>query len=156
MTATNHALTGALIGLAVANPVVALPMAFASHFVLDAVPHYGGSHNPLHWMRSRLFKSLLVVDVCFCIGLVLILSSARPAHWLVAALCAFVATSPDLFWVKQFLTAVRRNHFVPGKALFLRFHDFVQWFQRPIGWVVECAWFAGAVVLLLGFLHTRT
>ena len=33
MRATNHALTGAIIGLTVQNPWVALPAAFLSHFV---------------------------------------------------------------------------------------------------------------------------
>jgi hypothetical protein len=38
MTATNQVLTGAVLGMVLANPWVALPAAFLSHFVLDSVP----------------------------------------------------------------------------------------------------------------------
>ncbi len=41
MTGFNHAVTGALIAGAVGNPFLAIPLAFASHFVLDAIPHFG-------------------------------------------------------------------------------------------------------------------
>lgn len=36
----SHASTGAMIGLYVHNPYLACMLAFASHFVLDAVPHW--------------------------------------------------------------------------------------------------------------------
>ena len=42
MTATNHALTGAAIAtLGKATPICAIPLAFASHFVCDSLPHFG-------------------------------------------------------------------------------------------------------------------
>jgi hypothetical protein len=40
MTLTNHLLTGAAIAKLLPSPV-AIPIAFASHFVLDALPHFG-------------------------------------------------------------------------------------------------------------------
>ncbi|MFZ1324307.1 MAG: hypothetical protein WAQ57_04090 [Candidatus Saccharimonadales bacterium] len=41
MHTVNHAAAGAGIALAVRQPLLALPLALASHFVLDALPHYG-------------------------------------------------------------------------------------------------------------------
>ena len=41
MTITNHLLAGSLIGLTVAQPALAIALAFASHFVMDALPHFG-------------------------------------------------------------------------------------------------------------------
>lgn len=38
---TNHVLSGALIGAAVRRPLPAAALSVASHFVLDAVPHWG-------------------------------------------------------------------------------------------------------------------
>jgi hypothetical protein len=38
---TNHVLSGALIGAAVPRPLPAAALGMASHFVLDAVPHWG-------------------------------------------------------------------------------------------------------------------
>ena len=41
MLFTNHVLSGALIGYAVRNPVLAFAAGVASHLGLDAVPHWG-------------------------------------------------------------------------------------------------------------------
>lgn len=38
---TNHVLSGALIGAAVRRPLPAFLLGVASHFALDAVPHWG-------------------------------------------------------------------------------------------------------------------
>ena len=42
MLVTNHVLAGALLGHVAAGPVSALALGVASHFVMDAVPHWGG------------------------------------------------------------------------------------------------------------------
>jgi hypothetical protein len=41
MLVTNHVLSGAVIGAAVRRPVPAFALGVASHFVLDAAPHWG-------------------------------------------------------------------------------------------------------------------
>lgn len=40
MTATAHALVAGAIYRAVPNPVLAIPLAITSHFIMDAVPHW--------------------------------------------------------------------------------------------------------------------
>lgn len=40
MTATAHALVSAAIARAVPNPSLAIPLVIASHFIMDAVPHW--------------------------------------------------------------------------------------------------------------------
>ena len=41
MLVTNHVLSGALIGAGCPGPLSAFAAGFASHFALDAVPHWG-------------------------------------------------------------------------------------------------------------------
>lgn len=41
MLITNHVLCGALIGLVAPNAAAAFGVGLASHFAMDAVPHYG-------------------------------------------------------------------------------------------------------------------
>lgn len=41
MLITNHVLSGALVGVAAQGPARAVGAGFVSHFVLDAVPHFG-------------------------------------------------------------------------------------------------------------------
>lgn len=144
MTATNHALTGALIGLSVANPV-ALLLAGASHFVLDAIPHYTDESVKI---SSNVFKWQLIVEALLCIGVVVFLAIARPEYWQLAAVCAFVATSPDFMWVPKFVRA-RRGQAEPKKHnAVIRFHSRIQWYTKPNGAVVEVLWAFGAIVLL--------
>jgi hypothetical protein len=48
---TNHVLSGALIGAIVRRPLPAFAIGVASHFVLDAVPHWGEWENRQHFLR---------------------------------------------------------------------------------------------------------
>jgi hypothetical protein len=45
MTATAHALVSGAIAASVHNPTLALPLALASHYVMDAVPHWDFGTN---------------------------------------------------------------------------------------------------------------
>jgi hypothetical protein len=45
MTSTAHALVAGAIVAAVPNPELSLPLAFASHFIMDAVPHWDFGTN---------------------------------------------------------------------------------------------------------------
>lgn len=146
MTATNHALTGAIIGLIIGQPLIALPVAFLSHFICDAIPHYGDDAVKL-WSKS--FKSLLLLDASLCIVLVAILAYRHPTHWLLASFCAFLATSPDLLWIPKFIYGIR-HHTAQKQSKLGRLlgSEGIQWFQRPIGAVVEAAWALAGIGLL--------
>ena len=150
MTATNHAVTGALIGLIVGQPLIALPAAFLSHFVCDAIPHFGNTKLTI-W--STNFKRMLVVDAGLCVLLVLVLGFRHPVHWLLAAICAFLATSPDLLWIRKFTYGLKHHH-QPRETKIDRLlgSEGIQWFQRPIGAVVEAAWLVAGISLLTVFV----
>jgi hypothetical protein len=55
---TNHVLSGALIGATVRRPVPAFAIGVASHFVLDAVPHWGDWENRQHFLRVAVRDGL--------------------------------------------------------------------------------------------------
>jgi hypothetical protein len=136
MRAINHAMTGAIIGLSVGNPVVAAGLALASHFVLDAVPHHGD--NRRYPISSRLFTKILMVDATLCVALVVMLFILLP-WWTAAAVsfCAFLATSPDLMWIDRFMVA-RRKGGDPGiRGRIQWFHAKVQWSETPQGKWIE-------------------
>jgi hypothetical protein len=48
---TNHVLSGALIGAVLRRPLPAFAIGVASHFVLDAVPHWGNFDDPGRLLR---------------------------------------------------------------------------------------------------------
>ena len=148
MTATNHALTGAIIGLSISNPWLALPLAFASHFVLDALPHHGSTGAVDKVISSPKFARNLAIDASLCIILVAILFLSQPVNWLLAAACAFLATSPDLEWTANFFRARAGKKMKKIKDPIGRLHAKVQWFQKPIGAIVEIVWFVDGVFIV--------
>ncbi|MFA5003932.1 MAG: hypothetical protein WC498_01485 [Candidatus Saccharimonadales bacterium] len=140
MTATNHALTGALIGLTIGNPAIAIPLAFASHFVLDAIPHYtDDALSEVDRIRSRKFKRLVALDAAGCLVIVLVLAISRPDHWLTACVAAFFATSPDLLWFSKFVR-INSGRQPNRPSAFARFHHGIQWSTHRWGKWVEMAW----------------
>lgn len=146
MTATNHALTGTAIGLLIADPLIALPAALASHYLLDMIPHFG-STQPDITMKSKKFHGYLIIEALICLLIVLSLFIFRPLHWQLAALCAFVAASPDLLIINRF---VKRLKDLPYKGNFYsKLASSIQWFEKPVGALVELAWFFMMVILLI-------
>ena len=149
MTATNHALTGALIGLAVHSPWVALPAAILSHFICDAVPHFGMAINTIGKPWFRLF---LFLEASLCGLIVLGLIVLHPFHWPFAVAGAFLAASPDFMWINDFRRAQAGHQIQTRQPAILRFHGWIQWFERPIGGFVEATWAVSALLLLKLFI----
>lgn len=144
MTATNHALTGAIIGLTLHNPLIAIPAALISHLVCDMIPHYGGG-NP-NAISTPSFARYLVVDGSLCVLLVIGLAASGTSGWLLASICAFVATSPDLLSIRKFRAA--RAHKQIKQTKLEMFLKNIQWFERPIGATVELAWLTSSLLIL--------
>ena len=145
MTATNHALTGALIGLTVSVPL-AFVLAVLSHFVLDALPHYGSNDPDSIRLKKISFEVYLWFDFLLCVSLVVSLRFGNPAFWIVPSICAFLATSPDLVSANRYFKVKSNKPWKP--SLFSRFASGIQWFERPIGAAVEIVWFICAVIIL--------
>jgi hypothetical protein len=151
VTATNHALTGAIIGLVIGEPLIALPAALVSHFICDAIPHFG-SHLPQKMLlKAKAFRNYLIFEAVFCSLLVIGLAARQPQHWLLAAACAFVAAAPDLASAGRYFK-IRQNKTWQANW-YTKFAKDIQWFERPIGAVVEAAWFAAAIIILIPFLR---
>ncbi len=154
MTAPNHALTGAVIGLTVVNPWLAIPFAFLSHFILDVIPHFGYANLPGDvdeidaWLwQKKSMKLFLLLQFVLCVGLVGVLFTTQTSNWLLASVCAFIATTPDLYSVPRFLKAAGLTETAPKWDSFRRFHQALQ-HESVLGAIVEIIW-AGVMVALL-------
>jgi hypothetical protein len=137
---TTHVLSGAVIGALSPGPVRALTRGFASHFVLDAVPHWGC--EPDEMLRVAVPDGL--------IGLAAIVGVATlaPANRRMPVLAGvFGACLPDIDKPAQLFFG--RS---PFPWWFDRFHQVIQ-HERPHRWrreVATGACFAVAAVLVLG------
>ena len=102
MLETPHVVVGAAIAVKVGNPALAIPLAFASHFVLDKIPHW----NPHLFTETQKLghpakKSTLVafadVGLALIIGLwVTAKFSGDPLRMLTVLACCLASVLPDL------------------------------------------------------------
>ena len=112
MLVTNHVLSGALIGAVVRRPVPAFLLGVASHFVLDAVPHWG------NWRDTRQFLQVAVPDGLTGLAAMAAFTAAAPASRRAAVVVGmFGAALPDIdkpsrlwFGFSPFPPAVGRFH----------------------------------------------
>lgn len=94
-----HATVGALIVNAIPNPAIGLPLALASHYLLDAIPH--GDLKVGHWMRTSGRHFFLAVALDFGLAVVVISLLLVGLHRQPTALIifgAFLGMLPDLLW----------------------------------------------------------
>jgi hypothetical protein len=134
MTGFNHGVTGAAIALTLKQPALAIPLAFISHFIQDAIPHFGLDEKELFKKR---FNIILVLDFLFALILMIILAILFPA------------ASPDLMWAYHRLYVERINNHKPKLGITARMHHKIQWSQTLSGIYVEALWFllVGALIL---------
>ena len=112
MLLTNHVLSGALIGALARRPLPAFGVGVASHFVLDAVPHWGD------WGSPRRFLRVAVPDGLISLALIGALAAASPPERRLAVVVGMAgAALPDVgkpttlwFGWSPFPAAVDRFH----------------------------------------------
>lgn len=150
MIATNHGLTGASIAILLADkPLIALPLAFMSHFVLDALPHSGFDDVGGHLKVSKkVFFGTLALDATLLFGSFLLLVFGGAPLMVFA--CWFLAGSPDFAWAYRYVIKEKfgRIKEAPKHGL-NKFHSWIQWSQTRAGWFIEIPvmvflfWFVG-------------
>ena len=138
MTGYNHVATGAIIALSIKEPAIALPLAFASHFVLDALPHYGADFH----QRKKYPAFLRIVGTDLVLTpLAIVLVSLLAHSWLVFG-AMLLAICPDIVWFGKYYYDWRKNlPFQLPQDVFSRFHKRIQWAERSdaLGMGIELA-----------------
>lgn len=156
MTATNHALTGAVIALAIDKPLLAIPLALASHFALDALPHWDYAINRKLPTDKRFFdkkfNTLLSADLLIAFISMIVVGVMFPDQkWLVWT-CMVLAASPDAMWAyyRGYLPKIR--HTKPKLNRLAKFHQNIQWSQTAPGGLIEIGWFIALWAVIRNFL----
>lgn len=150
MTAANHMITGAAIAVGVQQPWLIVPFALLSHFIMDTIPHFGVMESDTPERNSHpLFKLVLRLDILLVLTMLIavpVLLKGYVAAWIVVLgmLCAWI---PDLVWISHFWHD--HNGRKRTTPLWLtRFHQKIQWFEKPPGIIVELVWFALVCVII--------
>lgn len=134
MTLTNHLLTGAALAKFLPLPI-AIPLAFASHFILDALPHFGFRTIEERMQHMGIFRAVIVLDI---------IAAAATTGWLIKdghtvwLLVGLVACSPDLLWIYRFTVEEKFGKVKPTQGnRFIQFHRSIQKYEHMWGIVVE-------------------
>ena len=135
MTATNHVVTGAVIGAAITNPILAIPIAFLAHFALDALPHYGDDNH-----TSKKFLYVLIADMSLAMAVLISIAVLGLPNWPLLVACGVACASPDLMWLPRWIDEMRGKK-PPAMGAIRKFHSRIQWCERSWGIGVEAIWF---------------
>lgn len=158
MTITNHLLAGSVLALAIHQPVLALPLAYASHFIMDAIPHFGypGGHNFIEAVRiaskHRLsyYFSIVTAVTFIAVFAILIVNNL----WL-AIIGGLIAVSPDALMFLNYMLFERKGRMPRGPKLYLylnlKLHGKIQ-NERPQYIYIEAFVFMLLSALLLKML----
>ncbi|HUD05983.1 MAG TPA: hypothetical protein VMR18_03680 [Candidatus Saccharimonadales bacterium] len=145
MQALNHTVFGTLIAVSINEPLVALPLALGSHFVLDSIPHYG--KDPKASPGTKAYNVRIFVDG-LASTLVLLLFLGLDPHriWLILG-CVFLAVGPDFLW--PLARHVKQKGPLWG---FFKFHKNTQRESRK-GIFLEAGWFVLTMALVIYKIH---
>jgi hypothetical protein len=131
MLLTVHALTGVTLGSVLENELILAPAAFASHLVLDSVPHFGIKGLDFRTPKGFIIGSLDFAGALTVLGVTLLIAPDRLAHTCIGWLGA---TLPDLFYIPEVLFKI--TPFPRFKA----FHHSIQWSETLPGTIIDIIW----------------
>ena len=130
MIGFTHGLTGGLIARFLPLPI-ALPLALASHFLLDTLPHYGIDQRQRD--KSSFWKIFFTVDALATLGLAIY---AISSHHYAMFLGGLAGVIPDFLWVGRVIRT-RSFDLSHHGNWFTRWHASIQKLERPWGLWVE-------------------
>lgn len=122
MLVTTHFLTGAAIASVSHDPLVFIPVAFASHFVLDTIPHSQSAYKP--WVVTNKVVVMEVFDVTLAVAIVLFLTCDLGLSnnlWL-GAIAGSLPDVDGLFYVKPLRNFLKK----PLIKTWAKFHESIQ------------------------------
>jgi len=126
MISLNHVLAGTAIALAVKEPLLIAPLAFLSHFVLDAIPHFS-----YEWPGWK-FRTLWAIDAVASSIAILVLATFQPSLAFAVIVGGFCAELPDVFWLYERLVVKGESSF-----WYFKFHRVIQWSETRRGLFYE-------------------
>lgn len=97
-----HVVVGAAIAVKIGNPALALPLALASHFALDVLPHWNphlNSELKSHGRVTGRTTTFVAIDgIGSLVAGFAIASTVLPSinHFIIVILGSFLAVLPDL------------------------------------------------------------
>lgn len=150
MTAVNHVATGAVTALAIKVPELAIPLALLSHYICDAIPHFG-IHEDDHIRRNThwLFKAVTAFSIISMLGMLVFLPyyERTMVSPITVLTCMIAAILPDIAWVPLYIQERKTKQEKP-LGRFNQLHQAIQWYEKPLGLTIETGWLLTASYVL--------
>lgn len=122
MTATGHAIIGTLIAAKFGDPTLAVPLAFGSHIVADALPHWDEGVNPRKSKQKIAFDAVFDVIIGFVISYLIVFTLFPQTNLM------YVFT---MILVSQSLDWITAPYYLFGIKPFKIFYKFQKLFDNP-------------------------
>jgi hypothetical protein len=141
MLTTPHAVTGATLGALLPNPILVIPLAIGSHFILDTILHWQETLTP--YIPTKKTYIRMPIDILLGLALVWLMAHWQPDHVSTIWLGAVTANIPDLDSIVVLIPKLKQG-------LLEKFWDWHCKIQRETSsiWGV----FTQLVVVLVGLL----
>ncbi len=153
MTATGHALIGALIAAKFHNPYLALPLSFASHFVCDVIPHWDTGTHRREKTRARLFyESAFDVAVSIISSFFLYHTLLSHNNYVFLYSCVFVSQLPDWLTAPYLMLDPHSTLARCTKGFYKIQHKLNSRLDKPWGIVTQILTVTGTYILLFKIL----
>lgn len=94
MLSSPHAAVGATLGALIPNPWLVIPIAIASHFILDTVPHWQETLAPYTPTTKTYVR--LPIDIALAVGITWLVAQWHPQSVSTVWIGAVSANIPDL------------------------------------------------------------
>lgn len=117
MLETPHVAVGAAIALKIPNPFISIPLAFASHFVLDRIPHW----NPHFYTETQKLgkptkksTTIAIVDSSLALGMGTAIALTTLPDWgrtATVLACCLVSVVSDQAKIPYFFFKKRGSFF---------------------------------------------
>ncbi len=109
MLETPHVALGVAIAVAIPNPLISIPLAFVSHFMLDIVPHWNPHINTEMKKYGKLTNPtffIIGVDLTLALILTIVVAKSNPYIYL----ASFMSILPDIAEGPYFLFGWRNKY----------------------------------------------
>jgi len=112
MMASAHTLVAGAIASKIGDPVLALPLALLSHFILDSIPHWDFGTN---WKkRTKLATGVFAIaDTAFGFGAAWMIFSKHTNPFLLSS-CLVLSVLPDWLEAPWYIFFAKPTHTEPN------------------------------------------
>jgi len=112
---TPHVVVGAAIATKIVNPALALPLAFASHFILETIPHWNphlNTETEKYGQPTPATTKIVILDLIASLtlgGYIALRALPNTSHALTILAACFMASLPDTVEAPYFFFHIRNE-----------------------------------------------